>query len=508
MLGSSALIAAGLGIAGGSGSAVMAAAGSRQPTPSTGPAWRSSNGVLSGTLTMQTGTAQVAGNPLAGVSSYNGTFSGPTLFARPGDRLDLTLQNRIDTPSNLHFHGLHVSPRGHGDNVFLDIPPGYDFRYNVQIPADHPSGLYWYHPHRHGYVNAQVYSGLQGLIVIEGGAADYPQVAPLRRRILNIRNIGITNLGAGQAFVPIDQMTVTQMVTLVNGAFQPNIDMHPGETQFWQIANTSTRSYWKLLVPGATFQVIEEDGCPTWQTWRPDTLFMPPGKRLGVLVTAPPAPGQTALMTEAFAQNLSWSLPEATLASVTVSGPRRDPVTLPEVMAPSPKYLEGPVAERRVLTLGATTRTPLPPDFWFDNVPYQNITLENVITVRVGTTEDWILKNTNVAPFSAFVENHPFHIHVNSFWVVDHGEFDPATGAILTRTKSYPRAALDTLNIAPGEWVRIRIRFADYVGRTVFHCHVLGHEDLGMMGVIDIVDADGNGAGVGQLLPTQTGHGH
>ncbi len=131
MLGSSALIAAGLGIAGSSGSAVMAAAGSRQPTPSTGPVWRSSNGVLSGTLAMQKGTAQVAGNPLAGVSSYNGTFSGPTLFARPGDRLDLTLQNRLDTPSNLHFHGLHVSPRGHGDNVFLDIPPGYDFRYNV-----------------------------------------------------------------------------------------------------------------------------------------------------------------------------------------------------------------------------------------------------------------------------------------------------------------------------------------------------------------------------------------
>ena len=91
---------------------------------------------------MRTGTAEVAGNPLPGVSSYNGTFSGPTLVARPGDRLDLTLQNRIDTPSNLHFHGLHVSPRGHSDNVFLDIPPGYDFRYNVQIPADHPSGLY------------------------------------------------------------------------------------------------------------------------------------------------------------------------------------------------------------------------------------------------------------------------------------------------------------------------------------------------------------------------------
>ncbi|NQW73536.1 MAG: multicopper oxidase domain-containing protein, partial [Actinobacteria bacterium] len=125
-----------------------------------------------------------------------------------------------------------------------------------------------------------------------------------------------------------------------------------------------------------------------------------------------------------------------------------------------------------------------------------------------GTTEDWILKNPKVAPFSRSVENHPFHIHVIGFTVVDQGQFDPVIGVILTRITSYPRAEMDTLNISPGQWVRIRIHFADYVGRTVFHCHVLGHEDLGMMGVIDIVDADGNGAGVGQLLPTQTGHSH
>jgi FtsP/CotA-like multicopper oxidase with cupredoxin domain len=352
MLGSSAVVAAGFGIAGGSGSAVMAAAGSRQPTPSTGPIWRSSNGVLSGTLTMRTGTAQVAGNPLAGVSSYNGTFSGPTLFARPGDRLDLTLQNRLDTPSNLHFHGLHVSPRGHGDNVFLDIPPGYDFRYNVQIPTDHPSGLYWYHPHRHGYVNAQVYSGLQGLIVIEGGAADYPQVAPLRRRILNIRNIGIRNLGPGQGFIPVQQATAAQMVTLVNGAFQPNIDMQPGETQFWQIANTSPRGYWKLQVPGATFQIIEEDGFPTWQTWKPATVFMPPGKRMGVLVTAPSTPVETSLVTQAFAQNAAWALPEATLASVTVNRAE----LVPSGMLTAPFTL--PVAPSEAVSVAAMTLWP------------------------------------------------------------------------------------------------------------------------------------------------------
>ena len=457
---------------------------------------------------MQPGTARVAGNPLAGVSSYNGTFAGPTMVVRPGDRLDLTLQNRLSTPSNLHFHGLHVSPRGHEDNVFLDIPPGYDFRYRVDIPLDHASGLYWYHPHRHGYVYAQVYSGLAGLIVIEGGAAAYPQVAPLRRRFLNIRNIGIENLGAQQTFVPPSKVTIGQMVTLVNGAYQPNIDMRPGETQFWQIANTSAGAYWKLRIPGATFQVIEEDGVPTWRTWTPDTVFMPPGKRFGVLVTAPAMPVETILMTEAFTQGPAWPWPEATLASVSVSGPRDAPVVLPDVMAARPAHLDEPVARQRVLTLGSTSHTPPPPDFWFDGVPYQNITMENVITATVGTTEEWIIKNTDTLAHSGRAENHPFHLHVNGFCVVDSGEFDPATGTILTRVPADPRGEMDTLSIPPGHWARIRIRFADYVGRTVFHCHVLGHEDLGMMGVVDIVDAQGNGVGVGQLLPTQTEHNH
>ncbi|MUH46279.1 MAG: multicopper oxidase domain-containing protein, partial [Actinobacteria bacterium] len=467
LLGASAVAAAGLGIAGGSGSAVFAAGTRSQPTPSTGPIWRSSNGVLTGTLTMQPGTARVAGNPLAGVSSYNGTFAGPTMVVRPGDRLDLTLQNRLSTPSNLHFHGLHVSPRGHEDNVFLDIPPGYDFRYRVDIPLDHASGLYWYHPHRHGYVYAQVYSGLAGLIVIEGGAAAYPQVAPLRRRFLNIRNIGIENLGAQQTFVPPSKVTIGQMVTLVNGAYQPNIDMRPGETQFWQIANTSAGAYWKLRIPGATFQVIEEDGVPTWRTWTPDTVFMPPGKRFGVLVTAPAMPVETILMTEAFTQGPAWPWPEATLASVSVSGPRDAPVVLPDVMAARPAHLDEPVARQRVLTLGSTSHTPPPPDFWFDGVPYQNITMENVITATVGTTEEWIIKNTDTLAHSGRAENHPFHLHVNGFCVVDSGEFDPATGTILTRVPADPRGEMDTLSIPPGHWARIRIRFADYVGRTV-----------------------------------------
>ena len=132
MLGSSALVAAGLSIASGrgkqatdafdgSGMAQFERGAQRDPDNADGHGAGGRQSTRRG-LTLQA--------------------SGPTLFARPGDRLDLTLQNRLDTPSNLHFHGLHVSPRGHGDNVFLDIPPGYDFRYNVQIPADHPSGLY------------------------------------------------------------------------------------------------------------------------------------------------------------------------------------------------------------------------------------------------------------------------------------------------------------------------------------------------------------------------------
>src|SRR3954466_15709656 len=175
----------------------------------------SQGGLLDTTL-----TARVMALPLAGqtatVSVYEGTFPGPTLRVRPGDTLRVNLVNTLDAlppalpqnspfqcspvtgpgqmpnspehamtcDTNLHVHGLHVSPEGNSDNIFLTVKAGESFQYEYQIPENHPGGLYWYHPHRHGTVTNQVFGGMAGPIIIEGDIDALPGIAGVPERLL------------------------------------------------------------------------------------------------------------------------------------------------------------------------------------------------------------------------------------------------------------------------------------------------------------------------------------
>ena len=102
---------------------------------------------------------------------FNGTSPGPTLRVRPGDELAIRLTNRLDQPTNLHTHGLRVSPQGNSDNPFLRVDPGTSFDYLIRVPTDHPPGTNWYHPHHHGTVADQVSGGLAGALIVDGGPA-------------------------------------------------------------------------------------------------------------------------------------------------------------------------------------------------------------------------------------------------------------------------------------------------------------------------------------------------
>lgn len=110
-----------------------------------------------------------------GKMSYEGSIPGPTLRVRPGDRLRIGLINHLGgQDTNLHAHGLHVSPRGNSDNVFIHVANGERFDYEYLIPVNHPAGLFWYHPHVHGLSHDQVDGGLAGTIIVEGGLNDLP----------------------------------------------------------------------------------------------------------------------------------------------------------------------------------------------------------------------------------------------------------------------------------------------------------------------------------------------
>ena len=137
----------------------------------------SSDGELAIELVAGSGARSIGGRTVTTLE-YNGSLPGPTIAVRAGDRLRINLRNDLTEPTNLHVHGLHVSPEGRGDNVLRSVAPGESFEYEYEIPADHPPGVYWYHPHVHGSVADQVFGGLYGAIVVEDAAADAPRGRP------------------------------------------------------------------------------------------------------------------------------------------------------------------------------------------------------------------------------------------------------------------------------------------------------------------------------------------
>ena len=491
---------AGVGIAAASGVAGAQARRAKEPTAGRqGPAeYRSRNGVLKATLVAMSEPALVNGVLTAGVLSYNGYFPGPMLRVRPGDRLQIRLVNRTLLPTNLHFHGMHVSPKGHQDNVFVQVDPGGTFEYDVRIPKDHPRGLYWYHPHFHPDVDTQVWRGLAGLLLVEGGVTELPLIRDVPIREMSIRQAAF----AAPSQYDVEQMQpLDQQINLVDGNVMPKIDIRPGETQLWRFANIGSSAYYRLAIPGARMTVVEDDGGVVYRTWEPDSLLMPPGKRFGVLVTAPRVPKQLKLVTLGYYQGPFGDWPAADLASVHVAGRQGRSITVPEKLSEQPDWVKGPVAKRRVLTLGETPPDVFPPTFYINGVPFEKMTFADVIQATLGTTEEWVVRNATSTEGGTINEAHPFHLHVNDIVIVESGDWDPATNEISNVRKVDPRSAIDTFNVPWNSYVKFRTNFSDFTGRTVYHCHILFHEDHGMMGVVDILDAEGKGVGADQQLP-------
>src|ERR1700720_2060024 len=216
---------------------------------------------------------------------FNGQPNAPTLRLSPGDQLKITYINDLPAKpqekcliapcmdmTNLHFHGLTVSPDAPQDDV-LDMlaMPGKSLRYTVQIPKNHPPGLYWYHTHPHGESHRQVLDGMSGALVIEGMESYFPPLAGLPERILIVRGRSIgrgpqsadliqrvqlgSNACGGESEPPSEIFTL-------NGTVRPQIEIAPGEHQFWRLVNASADRYLDLQLEGETFEIVAMDGMP------------------------------------------------------------------------------------------------------------------------------------------------------------------------------------------------------------------------------------------------------
>src|SRR5246127_1336311 len=209
----------------------------------------------------------------------------PVIRASPGDVLKITYINDLPPKSpetcavnpcmdmtNLHFHGLNVSPEAPQDDVLTMMAmPGQVLHYSVEIPRDHPPGLFWYHTHPHGESHRQVLDGMSGAIVIEGIERYIPEVARLRERVLVVRGrsierdpnaaelrhqVEIPSKGCGGEAEAVEE------IFTVNGAVRPRIEIRPKEKQFWRIVNASADRYLDLQLDGQKFEIVALDGMP------------------------------------------------------------------------------------------------------------------------------------------------------------------------------------------------------------------------------------------------------
>ena len=394
---------------------------------------------------------------------YNGGLPGPTLRLRPGDRLRVRLVNRLDAPTNLHVHGLHVSPEGNGDNVFVSVDPGQSFDYDYRLPADHPPGVFWYHPHRHGTVADQVFGGLYGAIVVE----DADEIPVTRERVLVVSDITLDGAGRLQQPSTMERMAGREgRLVLVNGQARPTLTARPGERERWRVVNACAARYLRLRLDGQQLDLLGIDSGRYARPRRVGELVLAPGNRADLLVTT--AEGSSTLedrgVDRGGMMGGSLSAGAGTLATLHVTGASAAaPAPVPR--QPQPRDLRAaPVTVRRRLTFAMGMGSG-GMSFTIDGREFDPGRTDQA--VAFGAVEEWTIANTSPL-------DHPMHLHVWPMQIVSEG------GRPLDDVRWQ-----DVVNLPAGSEVTVRVAFEDFGGRTVYHCHILDHEDNGMMGVVE-----------------------
>jgi len=469
----------------------------REPT-----VWHSEGGVLQRTLEMRRARTTLGGRKILTLT-YEGTIPGPTWRLAPGERIKVRLVNNMTPPAtsqsgtataspeslftNIHVHGLQVDPRGNGDDIFVEVPPSQYFDYDIPLPANQPSGLFFYHPHRHRSATGQLWNGLGGAIIVEGGLDDVPAVKAARERLMFVNELILDELGQVPAGTPVptagqvDFSTVpavpSEIYFPINGVLRPRLTIRPGETQRWRIVNGAAHRALELAIERKgsgvrlPMQQIAQDGINFAVSKERQTILLAPGNRVEVLVQGGPHGIYELKSLQHDQGHPGGPRPEVLLATLVSSGRRvRDPTAFPLPLLPvqMPDISKNPIANTRTVTWSGQVMTA-PLEFQINGKAFDPARSDQMITV--GTTEIWTLVNHDVF-------QHPFHIHVNPFQVLQ------------INGKDYPEPEVwwDTFSLPSKGTVSLRIFFRpDVIGPTVFHCHILPHEDLGMMSRIDLV---------------------
>lgn len=497
----------------------------------------STNGVLNVSLALANGVDSAGyTHDCYNYAAPSGTIEAPTLRVNPGDTLNLTLDNELNLPpakkalrmqhamhmkpkikspdtscnggvitentTNVHFHGLNIPPVCHEDDVINTLiqPTDPPFQYSFQIPSNEPPGLYWYHPHPHGFTTNQVNGGASGALIVGGIENIKPQVAGLTEQVLLVRqqflNPGSWLPGPYELTLNFETIVTPPLATL------PTVVIDPGEQQFWRVLNAGTQAFLALQVQyngtPQNLELISMDGVPVTGDPSVTEIDLPPAGRAEFIVTGP-AEGTNAIfatlgfntgavgnpnasqvlanmISSADATKRKYRIPNryripAVKAQTKVSGKTRRFSNLANVKPTTTRSLyfsEAPQGSNGPTNYYLTVAGQTPQVFNPDNPP--------AIVTNVGAMEQWTIENHSS-------EEHAFHIHQIHFLVTAINGVALATPVVQ-----------DTVNVpywngtSPYPSVTLTMDFSDpeIAGTFVYHCHVLDHEDGGMMAEIEV----------------------
>ena len=513
------------------------------------PELESQNGVLEVTMKFLTVTDS------QGLVRYcyvtDSGLEAPTLRVSPGDQLIIHFQNMLAASSanagdnmagmkmtlsaddattgtspgcngtmgtnvtNIHFHGTNVAPVcGQDEVVHTLVQPGQSFDYDVQIPTNEPPGLYWYHPHPHGISEGQVQGGATGALIVEGLQNVDTALAGLQERTFVIRDQLLPASEANDSNIPAWDLSINYVPVTYPNYTPAVIQTNPGHQELWRVANTAADTILNLqyIVNGTAqaVQVVAIDGYPiasgsSGQTSVSETsVLLGPGARAEFVITTPKVGDQAQLVTQYWNTGPDGDYdPARPIANiVSQNGVENSAVPgasvvrrLPGKAAPTKvtRFADlaaaTPVAQRNLYfsEVLLDPSNPLSPTTFFITGEGQTpvvFTMDQQpnIVVHSGTVEDWTIENRTQ-------EDHIFHIHQIHFQVL----------AIDGQAVNDP-AIRDTVDIpfwsgnGPYPSVAVRMDFRDpsIVGTFVYHCHILEHEDGGMMGEIQVLPSPGS----------------
>jgi FtsP/CotA-like multicopper oxidase with cupredoxin domain len=511
--------------------------------------------------------AQYADHTYAGkllrTRTYNGTIPGPTFHAYPGQQLTITLKNSLppnpaepipstavvhpvdpmdmeamDDPrrfaksagvttttidpmnnphafntTNLHVHGVQVVPHlfqpvGTSDPsaMMIALNSGESLRYDFAVPADHPPGLYWYHPHHHGSTDVQVSGGMAGLLVVHGAIDRVPEIAAARDIHIAVQTLQVNQDSANPnlynleykayqtpqngGYNPRSQymfvVTNGQLINLidftksnfgVSTAYAPQqLQVQPGEVLRLRILNGTNALLLPLQLQGFEVYVIGHDGVNLLAPQQmsqlgTNAMNLGSGGRLELLVRAPQTPGTYTLRALAIGGPGVHPWPQFNIMQFVVGGSPVSmdiPTSLPVPTREYPLIQDSEIVGNRSVVFDSVASTSILPGFALtvNGVVYDEMSI--MFPLAVGTAEQWTISNN-------MPEGHPFHLHTNSFEV--HSVTDPVNGTV---TYS-PPVICDTVWVPAKGKVVMRVRYKQWRGKDVFHCHKLPHEDQGMM---------------------------